>query len=80
MTSSNNGTQKRKPGRPATGESPRVPVRIAPEMLAAVDYFAGHASCSRSDILREALDDWALKHDRVFPDDWPRPIGTTRSE
>lgn len=75
MTSSVNGTQKRKPGRPAKGESPRVPVRISPELLSAVDYFASHASCSRSDILREALRDWATKHDKIFPPEFERPIG-----
>lgn len=75
MTSTVNGTQKRKPGRPATGENPRVPVRLTPELLAAVDYYAGHASCSRSDILREALGMWAERYDDIFPAEWPRPIG-----
>jgi hypothetical protein len=58
---SNIGTQKRR-GRPATGESPRVPVRLTVEQLTDLDLYCQYASCSRSDVIREAFDRWREGH------------------
>lgn len=60
-----NGTQKKR-GRPATGERPRVPVRLPIEALTELDLYCGYASCSRSDVLREALDLWREQHREVL--------------
>ncbi|MFD1610862.1 CopG family transcriptional regulator [Sphingomonas tabacisoli] len=47
---------QKKRGRPATGESPRVPVRLSPETLARLDAFAEAESLSRSEAMRRLIE------------------------
>jgi metal-responsive CopG/Arc/MetJ family transcriptional regulator len=62
-----NGTQKKR-GRPATGESPRVPVRLDALQLGIIDAYCAQAGCNRSQVLREALRDWIRDREEMLKD------------
>jgi metal-responsive CopG/Arc/MetJ family transcriptional regulator len=53
---------QKKRGRPATGETPRVPVRLAYDLIAGVDTFAAEEKINRSDAIRTIIRDWLIGH------------------
>jgi metal-responsive CopG/Arc/MetJ family transcriptional regulator len=46
---------QKKRGRPATGETPRVGVRLAPETIGRVDAFAASEGIDRSEAIRRLV-------------------------
>jgi Arc/MetJ-type ribon-helix-helix transcriptional regulator len=49
--------KKKKRGRPATGTDPAVAVRLPPSVLAEVDGLAAADDASRSDAIRELIEE-----------------------
>ncbi len=47
---------KRKPGRPATGVDPVIPIRLPAPLTAAIDAWAAKVGTNRSDAMRQLLE------------------------
>jgi hypothetical protein len=47
---------KRKPGRPATGVDPVIPIRLPAPLTAAIDAWAAKVGTNRSDAMRRLLE------------------------
>lgn len=56
MTKSINDNQKRTRGRPATGTDPLVGVRMPPELIKAVDAWAGKNDHTRASAIRHFVE------------------------
>jgi len=63
---------QKKRGRPSTGVSPRVGVRLSPEILDALDHFVANnpdlpEGKSRSELLRMIVSDWLIGNGYLKP-------------
>jgi hypothetical protein len=64
----------KKRGRPATGQSPRIGLRLAPATIAALDAFRDNnpdsaAAQNRSELLRVIITDWLIGAGYLKPED-----------
>ncbi|MDQ0305339.1 CopG family ribbon-helix-helix protein [Ancylobacter polymorphus] len=62
---------QKKRGRPSTGVTPRVGVRLTPDVTAAVDAYAGQEGYDRSEAIRFILRDWLIGHGLLSPEPEP---------